>query len=65
MRQFDHLHAIHADASADPRLHGIARGLGMLFAPSQFDDLPEELDDLVARLQAQDDWDGPDRDGEA
>lgn len=64
MRQFDHLHAIYTDASADPRLHGIARGLGLLLAPSQFDDLPEELGDLVARLNLRDDWDGPDRDDE-
>lgn len=64
MRQLDHFHAIHADASADPRLHGIARGLGMLLDPKQFEDIPEELSDLVARLQAREDWDGPDRDCE-
>lgn len=61
MREFNHLHIVHADASADPRLHGIARGLGQLFAPCD-DDLPDELCDLVARLNARDDWDGPDRD---
>ena len=62
MREFCDLHVVYADASADPRLHGIARGLGQLFAPPAFDDLPDELNDLIARLAARDDWDGPDRD---
>ena len=62
MREFNHLHIVHADASADPRLHGIARGLGLLYAPPGVDDLPDDLSDLVARLDARDDWDGPDRD---
>ena len=48
-------------ASADPRLHGIARGLGLLLETGEDDDLPEELHDLVGQLNLRDDWDGPDR----
>ena len=61
MRTFDHLHAASIDASADPRLHGIARGLGLLLAMGEDDNLPEELHDLVGQLTLRDDWDGPDR----
>ncbi len=63
MRELNHLHIVHDDASADPRLHGIARGLGLLLAPPSDDDMPDELGELVARLTARDDWDGPDREG--
>ena len=61
MREFNFFHA---DASADPRLHGIAHGLGQLFAVEEAADMPDELADLLARLNRRDDWDGPDRDGE-
>lgn len=46
MRTFDHLHTAYIDASADPRLHGIARGLGLLLEAGEDDDLPEEVHDL-------------------
>lgn len=61
MRAFDHLHTAYIDASADPRLHGIARGLGLLLETGEDNDLPEELHDLVGQLTLRDDWDGPDR----
>lgn len=61
MRTYDHLQVAHIDASADPRLHGIARGLGLLLATGEDEDLPEELHDLVGQLTLHDDWDGPDR----
>lgn len=61
MRTFDHLQAAYIDASADPRLHGIARGLGLLLDAEEDDDLPEGLQDQVGQLTLRDDWDGPDR----
>lgn len=61
MRTFDHLQVAYVDASADPRLTGIARGLGLLIETAEDDDLPGELHDLVGQLTLRDDWDGPDR----
>lgn len=62
MRTFDHVHDAYIDASADPRVHGIAPGPGQLLETGEDDDLPEELHDLVSLLTLCDDWDGPDRD---
>ena len=53
MRQYVHLRAAYADASADPRLHGIALGLNNAFSPQLDDELPDRLHALVAQLYAQ------------
>ncbi|MBA9068737.1 hypothetical protein FHR71_002487 [Methylobacterium sp. RAS18] len=53
--------ADYVDAAADPQLHGIARGLGLLLETAEDDELPEELHDLLGQLTLRYDWDGADR----